>query len=65
MAIRDVVSVLADLPTLLAPKKGLKPRPVETKGKIIPLLEELFGKAGREVAQLDGVAFTAGPGTQG
>lgn len=31
MAIRDVVSVLADLPTLLALKKGLKPRPVETK----------------------------------
>ena len=33
--------------------------------KIVPLLEELFAKAGREVAQLDGVAFTAGPGLIG
>ena len=33
--------------------------------KIIPLIEELFAEAGRAVAQLDGVAFTAGPGLIG
>ena len=33
--------------------------------KIVPLLSELFDKAGRRLADLDGVAFTAGPGLMG
>ena len=33
--------------------------------KILPLLATLFDKAGRSTAELDGVAFTAGPGLIG
>ena len=33
--------------------------------KIIPLLQALFDQAGRKLADLDGVAFTAGPGLIG
>ena len=33
--------------------------------KIVPLVSELFDKAGRDLAELDGVAYTAGPGLIG
>ena len=39
MGVRDVVSVLADVPTLLALKKGMAPRPLEEKDCIAAAVE--------------------------
>ena len=47
MAIRDVVSALADLPTLLALKRGLKPRPLETKDCLGALVEHNAARIGQ------------------
>jgi N6-L-threonylcarbamoyladenine synthase len=33
--------------------------------KILPLIEQVFAEAGRETAELDGIAYTAGPGLVG
>ena len=46
MAIRDVVSALADVPTLLALKKGMKPRPLDTKDCIGGAVERNAARVG-------------------
>ena len=46
MAIRDVVSALADVPTLLALKKGMKPRPLDTKDCIGAAVERNAARVG-------------------
>ena len=46
MAIRDVLSALADVPTLLALKKGMKPRPLDTKDCIGAAVERNAARVG-------------------
>ena len=52
MALRDVVSVLADIPTLLALKKGMAPRPAEEKDCLGAAVERNARDLGEQPAVL-------------
>lgn len=50
MAIRDIVSAIGDLPTLLALKRGLKPRPLDTRDCLGAAVERNARRVGDCVA---------------
>ena len=59
MSLRDFVSVLADVPTLLALKKGMQPRPLEDKDCLGTLIE----RNARQIGDLPAVVCTAPDGS--
>ena len=50
MALRDIVTALADLPTLLALKRGLKPRPLDTRDCLGAAVERNAARVGAMTA---------------
>ena len=54
MALRDVISAVADLPTLLALKRGLKPRPLDTRDCLGAAVERNAARVGGLTAMVCG-----------